>query len=60
MGITVSRKKANKFSRQAKRLTYFDGSRKMEKNVTVSRKSYYPIETLIKQCLTLSCTHEYQ
>lgn len=62
MGLTVSRKKANKFRRHAKRLTNFyrpffgkkfNVSRKMEKNVTVSRRSHYPIETLTKECLIL-------
>ena len=62
MGLTVSRKKANTFRRHAKRLTNFyrpffgkkfNVSRKMEKNVTVSRRSHYPIETLPKECLIL-------
>ena len=62
MGLTVSRKKANTFRSHAKRLTNFyrpffgkkfNVSRKMEKNVTVSRRSHYPIETLTKECLIL-------
>ena len=62
MGLTVSRKKANEFRRHAKRLTHFyrpffgkkfNVSRKMGKNVTVSRRSHYSIETLTKECLIL-------
>ena len=46
MGLNVSRKKANKFRPHAKRLTNFYRPF-FGKKFTVSRKSHYPIETLV-------------
>ena len=47
MGLNVSRKKANKFRRHAKRLTNFHRPFFRKKFTGVSRKSHYPIETLV-------------
>ena len=56
MGLTVSRKKANKFRRHAKRLTNFYRPF-FGKKFTVSCKSHYPIKTHVLECLILLVAH---